>query len=177
MCLPNGIAILGSTYSPGPQKNLAFALFGATAPAGCVVGAVFGSLFGDNWPWAYYSLALVLAATAAACIYIIPDPPSTLQLERKQPLYVKLSHLDLPGGIVGIAPLALFNFAWNQAAVVRCSEPYVYIMLILSVILLPFFFFIELRLAPFPLIPFDVISGDVGFVLACISCGWACFGR
>jgi hypothetical protein len=30
--LPNGVALLGSTYPPGPRKDMVFALFGACAP-------------------------------------------------------------------------------------------------------------------------------------------------
>jgi len=176
MCLPNGIAILGATYPPGPRKNLAFALFGATAPGGCVLGAVFGGLFVHNWPWAFYSLALVLAATAMAGHYILPDPSSTWPTQRKQPLRVKLGQLDLPGGITGVTSLVLFNFAWNQAFIVGWSEPYIYVTLILGLLLVPVFFLIEIRTAKFPLLPFDAINSDVGFVLACVSCGWACFG-
>ncbi len=37
-------------------------------------------------------------------------------------------------------------------------------------------FFIELRVATSPLIPFDALSTDVAFVLGCVACGWSCFG-
>lgn len=37
MCLPNGLAILGATYAPGPRKDMVFALFGACAPGGSIV--------------------------------------------------------------------------------------------------------------------------------------------
>ena len=30
--LPNGLALLGATYRPGPRKDMIFAIFGATAP-------------------------------------------------------------------------------------------------------------------------------------------------
>lgn len=33
-CVTNGLALLGATYSPGPRKDMVFALFGATAPGG-----------------------------------------------------------------------------------------------------------------------------------------------
>lgn len=56
------------------------------------------------------------------------------------------------------------------------QEVYVYVLLIVGVLLVPVFFYIELKVARAPLIPFDAINGDVGFVLACIACGWATFG-
>ena len=33
-CLTNGLALLGAAYSPGPRKDMVFALFGSTAPGG-----------------------------------------------------------------------------------------------------------------------------------------------
>ena len=176
MCLPNSIAILGATYPPGPRKNLVFAIFGATAPGGCVVGAIFGGIFQDNWPWTFYSLALVLATTAAACLYIIPDPPTAHPAPAHKSLRVTMEQLDVLGGVVGVAALALFNFAWNQAAVVGWTKPYIYVTLVLGVLLFLVFFYVEFRVSSSPLLPFDVVSADVGFVLASVSCGWACFG-
>lgn len=49
ICLPNGLAILGATYHPGPKKDMIFAIFGATAPGGSVIGAVFAGLFALAW--------------------------------------------------------------------------------------------------------------------------------
>jgi MFS family permease len=38
------------------------------------------------------------------------------------------------------------------------------------------FFYIELRVSEYPLIPFDALSADVSFVLGAVACGWGCFG-
>lgn len=45
LTLPNGLAILGQSCSPGPRKNMSFAWFGASAPFGAIAGFVFGGLF------------------------------------------------------------------------------------------------------------------------------------
>lgn len=47
--LPNGLALLGGLYKPGNRKNMAFAVFGATAPAGSIVGAAFGGVWALTW--------------------------------------------------------------------------------------------------------------------------------
>lgn len=49
-------------------------------------------------------------------------------------------------------------------------------MLILGLLFVPVFFYIELRVAKHPLIPFDALTADVSFVLAAVGCGWGCFG-
>ncbi|KAK3070499.1 hypothetical protein LTS18_015091, partial [Coniosporium uncinatum] len=175
--LPNGLAILGVTYAPGLKKNMIFSVFGALAPWGSIVGSVFAGLFalpGAWWPWTFFSFAIALLITAIVGYFVIPNPPP--KPVAHLPLRQKLTNLDLPGAIIGITALVLFNFAWNQAPVVGWQEPYVYVTLILGLALIPLFFWIELRLAPSPLIPFDALSSDVAFVLACTACGWATFG-
>jgi MFS family permease len=175
--LPNGLAILGATYKPGRRKAMVFSLFGACAPNGSIVGSVFAGLFAlTSWPWAFYSFSIALAVTVVAGYYAIPDPPLKDPEIARQPLGQKIKELDLPGAVVGVAALVLFNFAWNQAPIVGWNQPYVYVCLILGILLIPVFFYIELRVAKNPLIPFEALSSDVSFVLACIACGWATFG-
>ena len=108
-------------------------------------------------------------------MHVIPDPPKSDDVARKS-LRQKLVALDLLGAVTGITALVLFNFAWNQAPIVSWSKAYVYVCLILGLLFAALFFYVELRLAPEPLIPFHALSADVGFVLGCIACGWASFG-
>jgi MFS family permease len=49
MALPNGLALLGALYKPGRRKNMAFAVFGATAPVGSIFGSVIGGVFWLAW--------------------------------------------------------------------------------------------------------------------------------
>ncbi|KAM0541898.1 hypothetical protein ACHAPJ_013044 [Fusarium lateritium] len=179
LVMPNGLAILGASYKPGPRKAVAFALFGACAPGGCVFAAAFAGLFvhGDPswWPWAFYSFALGLAFIGFMAFFIIPDPPHKLSSADMSWGEI-LGQLDLPGAITGITSLVLFNFAWNQAPIDGWDKPWVIVTLILGVLLVPVFFYIELRHASHPLIPFDALTSDVAYILACIACGWATFG-
>ncbi|KAF4587848.1 major facilitator superfamily transporter [Ophiocordyceps camponoti-floridani] len=41
--LPNALAVLGTAYPPGHRKAMVFAMFGAVAPVGAVVGGVFST--------------------------------------------------------------------------------------------------------------------------------------
>ncbi|KAL6355497.1 hypothetical protein LRP88_11091 [Fusarium phalaenopsidis] len=177
--MPNGLAILGASYHPGPRKTLAFALFGACAPGGNVFAAAFAGLFVKDheewWPWAFYSFAIGLAAIAVFATFIIPDPPHKLSSSSMTWKEI-LDQLDLLGATTGITALVLFNFAWNQAPIVGWETPYVYVLLIIGVLLVPVFFYIELRVTSNPLIPFDTLTSDVGFILACVAGGWASFG-
>lgn len=64
LLLPNALAILGRTYPPGRRKNMVFSLFGATAPNGFLVGAVFSALLSQRvwWPWVSTYLSLSLSS-------------------------------------------------------------------------------------------------------------------
>ena len=178
MVLPNGLAILGSTYPPGRRKAMVFAIFGATAPGGSILGTVFSSLFALAWwPWAFWTFSIVLAAVVVIGWFVIPPRPESHRYERSNSLkQLILVELDLPGTLTGVAGLVLVNLAWNQAPLVGWSQPYVYIMLILGALFLAAFFIIEIHYATHPLIPFAALTSDVAFTLGAVACGWGCFG-
>jgi len=175
LTLPNGLAILGQSYSPGPRKNMSFAWFGGAAPFGAIAGFLFGGLFALAWwPWIYWSQAIAIAGVAAFAAWTIPPlpvPPKQVRSTRE-----KLEALDIPGGLTGVTALVLFNFAWNQAVVVGWQQPYVYVCLILGVLFCVGFFYIELCWARTPILPLAAFNSDIAFVFACTATGWACFG-
>ncbi|ORY30775.1 major facilitator superfamily domain-containing protein [Naematelia encephala] len=168
--LPNSIALLGRAYEPGPRKDMVFSIFGATAPGGFVFGAVFSSLFAELawWPWAYWTMAIVCVFLAGLSLITIPKDEG---IEH----HISSDMFDIYGTITGVSGLVLFNFAWNQGPLVGWTDPYTYILLIVGVLLLGLFAFIETRSAH-PLIDLKAFSTDTLFSLACISAGWGSFG-
>ena len=178
LLLPNGLAILGSAYPPGPRKHMVFALFGACAPGGAIIGSVFAGLFALVWwPWAFWSFGLGLFALAALAWFIIPADGPSYHDQRETGFAARLKQMDVAGGSVGVVALILINVAWNQAPIAGWDEPYVIVLLILGVLLVPVFFYIELRIASNPILPLEALkSSDIAFVLGCIACGWGCFG-
>ena len=103
--VPNALAVVGRAYPPCDKKNLIFALFGAAAPTGWVVGAVFSSIFAQLawWPRAYFALAIACVVAAGAAQFIIP----TDELEAD----ASSIRFDYLGGVTGVTGLILFNFA------------------------------------------------------------------
>lgn len=190
LLMPNGLAILGRTYEEGNRKNMTFALFGASAPVGFVIGSVMSSLLAQktHWSWAYRGLAIACVVMAIVSVPAVPSLPGTVSsaaprdhvdtpengATRKTPLW---EQLDTPGTIFGVTGLILINVAVNQAALVNWSTPYTYFLLILGIAVLCFFFICELNpsITSHPLIPLGTLSFDTCFVLACIACGWATF--
>lgn len=153
-----------------------FALFGACAPGGAVTGVAFGALFGQiahHWPWTFYSFAITLAIVAVVGVFVIPDPQAR---QEAKPLGEKIRQLDLVGGFLGITALILINFAWNQSGVVTWHKPYVYVLLIIGILLVPVFFWWEQTKATNPLLPYSIFTVEICFVLALIALGWGSFG-
>ena len=168
--LPNSLAILGSTYPSGRRKEMVFSIFGATAPSGFLVGALFSSLFAQWvwWPWSFWSTAIACFAIAALSYFVVPNTLTPDEPAMKQ-------RFDFAGSVTGVVGLVLVNFAWNQGPVVGWGKPYVYVMLVLGILFLLAFLFIENR-AVQPLLPPNIINLETGFTLGCIAVGWSSFG-
>ncbi|KAL1858439.1 hypothetical protein Plec18167_006959 [Paecilomyces lecythidis] len=169
--LPNSIAILSNMFPPGPKKNLTFSVFGATAPNGFIVGAVFSSIFAELvwWPWGYWVMAMVCFGLAILAYLIVPLQDSDITKRKEK------GQLDPWGSITGVVGLVLVNFAWNQGPVVGWQTSYTYALLIVGIAFLCLFFVIETRVSH-PVVPIRALKMDTAFVLACISAGWSCFG-
>lgn len=175
LTMPNALAIMGQSHSPGPRKNMAFAWFAGSAPFGAIAGFLFGGLFALAWwPWIYWSQAIALAGVtifAAWAVPALPVPPN-----QARPIREKLIDMDIPGMLTGVTALVLFNFSWNQAVVVGWRQPYVYVCLILGLLFAAVFFAIEIHWAKTPIVPIHAFNADIAFVFACTATGWACFG-
>ncbi|KAI1432248.1 major facilitator superfamily transporter [Xylaria sp. CBS 124048] len=177
ICVPNGLAILGSVYPPGPVKAMVFACFGAVAPMGGVIGCIVSaSLAIHFWPWLFWMLGIWLAVLAVMAYIVVPDIPQQSPAFDDGFSFKKLSaELDIPGSVTGVMSLILFNFAWNQAPIVGWDTAEVIVPLIAGLAVFGLFAFIETKVATRPLVPFDAINADVCYVLAAVSCGWASF--
>jgi MFS family permease len=55
---PNAVALLGITFPPGKKRNLAMALFGATAPVGAAGGSLVAAAFVQEVQWKWLFLFL-----------------------------------------------------------------------------------------------------------------------
>lgn len=169
LLVPNALAIVGRLYGASPKKNMVFALFGAAAPTGWVAGAVFSSILAQLawWPWAFFALAIVCVVMIFAALIVIPK-------DETHP--VSLSEFDFLGCITGVTGLILFNFAWNQAAVVGWATVYTYVLLIVGILFLAAFVIVETRYSKNPLVPLNGLKGEAALALGVIAAGWGSFG-
>lgn len=169
LLFPNGIAVLGHYYPPGSmKKNIVMCLFGAAAPSGFNIGALFSSLFAMKvwWPWTFWVCGIASVCLAVLSYLFVPKKIGTPS--RKEPF-------DWIGSTLGISGLILFNFAWNQGSNVGWKTVYNYVLLIVSVGLVVAFAIVEVYLKH-PIVPIKSLKGEPSFVLGCIAAGWSCFG-
>lgn len=164
--MPNSQALIGNFYPRGPRQNLVFCLFGAVAPGGFVVGVVMSAVFAQYvwWPWTFWVCGIWSAAVAVLAAFAIPR-----NIGKKAP-----GTFDYLGSFLGVGGLILINFAWSQGANVGWHVVYCYVLLIIGVLMLVAFAYVE-SVAKNPLLPLSVLKGDTGFVLGCIAAGWSCF--
>lgn len=165
LLVPNALALVGRSYGASPRKNMVFALFGAAAPTGWTVGAVFASIFAQLawWPWAFFALAITCMCMVLVALAVIPK-------DEQGP--ASISDFDFLGCATGVSGLILFNFAWNQAAVVGWQTIYTYVLLIVSILLLAAFTWVEIKIAKHPLVPLKGFKGEAALALGVIAAGW-----
>ncbi|UJR30680.1 hypothetical protein I4U23_018203 [Adineta vaga] len=170
MLLPNAVALLARTYPVGVRKSVVFSIFGATAPTGFILGALFGSLFAELlwWPWAHWALAIFCYILAILTYVVVPTELSVA--------VHPTGKTDIYGAIVGTVGLVLFIYCWNEGPVVGWDKPYVYGVLIASILIIGIFIFIEMKTKE-PIMPLSIwsVAGFPG-VLGCMALGWSSFG-
>ena len=170
MLLPNAVALLARAYPVGLRKSIVFSIFGATAPAGFILGALFGSLFAQLawWPWAHWALALFCYILAMCTYLIVPR-------ELAKPVH-PTGKTDILGAITGVTGLILFIYSWNEGPLAGWNKLYVYPVLIVSILIIAIFVVIEMKTEE-PIMPLSIwsVPGFPG-VLGCMALGWSSFG-
>lgn len=171
---PNALALLGRAYPPGIKKNLTFALFGAMAPWGFVIGALFGALFSQTtwWPWTFWSYGAAAFALSAFSLLVVPKQ---LAKEAQFAGVTNVPGFDWTGSALGVIGLVLVNVAFNNGPLYGWSTPHVYFVLIIGVLVLVAFLWVERR-AESPLLPVSAFNGTVTYTMALIGIGWGSFG-
>lgn len=166
-CMPNAVALIGHYFPHGKKKVNYFAAFGAVAPFGFVLGALFSAIFTQLvwWPWMFWVGGMASLFLLVVLYFIIPKRIGNREA----------GSFDWPGSISGVSGLILINFAWNQGPNVGWDVPYVYVLLIVGFICMGVFVWTSSWVKE-PLVPRECLRGETGFVLGCMAAGWSCFG-
>ncbi|KAJ5232846.1 hypothetical protein N7468_005802 [Penicillium chermesinum] len=150
--LPSGITILGSTYRPGPRKNLVFSVYGACAALGFFAGFFFSGVCSEftTWRWYFFVGAILSAITAVSSIFSIPRDYS-----EKRSWGIRMDWIGLGLSVPG-ATFLVFSIAESSFAPQGWKTPYIPLFLILGVILLGIFTYVEGWVISNPLLHGDI---------------------
>ncbi|OAA53596.1 Major facilitator superfamily domain, general substrate transporter [Niveomyces insectorum RCEF 264] len=149
LIMPNAVALIGTTIPPGRMRNITLGFFGASAPIGGLLGAVWAGIFVQfaTWKWIFWGLAIVGACVFGVLAYLLPNDHPVDQGGR----------IDYVGAALGTGGLVLFNVAWNQAPASGWNAFFEPLLLIVSLALFGAFPIWEHRFAgSSPIMPLDI---------------------
>ncbi|MBF6352057.1 MULTISPECIES: MFS transporter [Nocardia] len=167
---PVTLTILTTTFSEGPARTRALALWAAVGMAGGTAGNLISGLLVEIWSWRAILLINVpvgIVVAAAAWRLIDRDGPG-----RERP------RLDVPGAVLATAGLAAVAYGAGQAGSAGWSSAVP--VLAAGAVLLAAFVIFEVRWASAPLLPLrlwrirSVVAGNAALLLAgaCLNPMW-----
>ncbi|EME46609.1 hypothetical protein DOTSEDRAFT_87128 [Dothistroma septosporum NZE10] len=176
--VPTAIGILGVTFQPGKAKNYAFAMYSAGAPMGSVIGNMLGGVVGQyaTWKAVFWVLAGLAAVITIAGHLIIP-----VQQVAPKELVVK-NAVDWPGGILVTVGLVVLLFSLTDGNVVGWRQPYIPVLIVLSVLLVAVFvcwqIYLENRTSRRPLMKVSIFKNmRVSAAMATMALFFAAFNN
>ncbi|KAJ5475195.1 hypothetical protein N7539_008261, partial [Penicillium diatomitis] len=152
--LPSGLMILGSTYRPGPRKNLVFSIYGACAVLGFFLGFFISGLCGQflSWRWFFFIGAILSAVMVAFSLFCVRN-----DYQEKKSAGVRMDWVGLALSVSG-ATLVVFALAYGSHAPQGWKTPYIPILFAIGVVLLCLMAYFEGWVVSNPLLPGDIFQ-------------------
>ncbi|MEV7908603.1 MFS transporter, partial [Streptomyces anulatus] len=144
---PAGLALLTTSFPEGPLRARALGLNGALMSAGFTSGAILGGLLTDllSWRWAFFvNVPVALAVLVTAPFLIAESRPA------------RRARLDVPGAVTVTVGLLALVYGLTVAGEHGWASPVALGSLVLGVVLLVVFRFVEARAAA-PLVPLRIL--------------------
>jgi len=148
MTTVTAFAIFLGLYPEGPARNKKFGVFVAVLSGGFVFGAFAGGLLTTFFGWRYVMFVNVPIGIAAILLSQKYLPNVSGWAQNK--------HLDVPGAVTVTAGIVLFVYALTNAAILGFASLLTYAPLLVSLVFLGAFIFIESR-SKAPLMPLSFI--------------------
>ncbi|KAJ8520062.1 hypothetical protein ONZ45_g3098 [Pleurotus djamor] len=146
MNVPSAIAMIRISFPDPIEQSSAYALYALAGAVGNVTGFVIGGVLTarTSWRWVHYLIAIIIIPTSALAWFILPSRSLKTSSPRRS--------IDFPGVFTLTAGLILFVYAISDGAEVGWGSPQVISTLVLSVVSVIAFFFIE-RIVKNPALP------------------------
>jgi EmrB/QacA subfamily drug resistance transporter len=165
---PSVLALLATTFTDPTERGKAFAIYGGIAGAGGAIGLLLGGILTSyvSWRWTLF-VNLVFAAVAAtgALMWLKNDRAAD-----RDPL-------DIPGLVLATGGLFSVVFGLSHAETTAWKNPFTVGFLILGVVLLAVFAYVQTR-RTHPLLPLRIVQDRTrgGSLLAMLFASIGIFG-
>src|SRR5664280_2034809 len=165
---PSVLALLTTTFTIPAERGKAFAIYGGIPGAGGAIGLLLGGILTSyaSWRWTLFvNLAFAAVATVGALLWLKNDKAAD-----RDPL-------DIPGLLLVTGGLFCLVYGLSHAETTAWSNPYTIGFLVLGVVLLASFAYLETR-TTFPLLPPRVVRNRTrgGSMLAMLFASIGIFG-
>src|ERR1035441_10172508 len=165
---PSVLALLATTFTDPSERGKAFAIYGGIAGAGGAIGLLLGGILTSyaSWRWTLFvNLAFAAVATVGALLWLKNDKAAD-----RDPL-------DIPGLLLVTGGLFCLVYGLSHAETTAWSNPFTIGFLVLGVVLLTLFAWLETRVE-FPLLPLRVVRNRTrgGSMLAMLFSTLGLFG-
>ncbi|WP_256097858.1 MFS transporter [Streptomyces sp. MnatMP-M17] len=174
---PAGLSLLTSSFPEGPLRSKALGLNGALMSAGFTTGAVLSGVLTDllSWRWSFLiNVPVVLAVLSIAPTVISESRADDANRGDDESHGDVRARLDLPGALAVTVGLLSLVYGLTMAGEHGFGDPKALVGLILGVVLLVVFYFVE-KGVPQPLVPVrilrrrSVIFGNLAGLLAFVT--------
>ncbi len=155
---PNALALINTTFEPGPKRSRAFAVYAMMSGVGAAVGLLLGGwltgsnpeVFGtviDGWRLTFLINVPIGAAAAFGALFVLTESD-------RHP-----GRLDVPGTVTATAGLLSLVFGITRAGdrSYGWSDPLTVTALVVGAVLLAAFVVIEMRVAQ-PMLPGRILA-------------------
>ncbi|KAF9200725.1 hypothetical protein BGZ49_009032 [Haplosporangium sp. Z 27] len=143
--IPNAMALIQFTYTEEVEKSRALSVFSSSGALGFGIGLVLGGVFTATigWKYIFYISAIMGVVIAIIAYFVIPESNAAYRANVK---------LDIWGAIAITAALLAFVYGVSDG---HWSSPQVIVCLILSVLLMILFVWIESKVEA-PMLPMAI---------------------
>src|SRR3954463_9748232 len=133
---PAALSIVTTTFTEGAERNKALGIWGALGGSGAAAGILVGGIVTKylGWEWIFFVNVPVGALVFGLTYPFVPESRAELGHRR----------FDTAGAVTVTGGLALFVYAISKAPVVGWGSTRTIVLLIVSVLILAAFTFIEL---------------------------------
>lgn len=158
LLLPVSLTVITTTFTEGPARNRALAIWGAVAGAGGAIGVLLGGVLTEYLDWRWVLFVNVPIA-AIAIPLVLRSIPATQKGPRPR--------LDIAGAALITASMTTLVYAVVRTDTYAWGSPQTIGTLLLALLLGTAFVVVEQRLATAPLVRLGILRNR-GLLVACI---------